>query len=132
MEISIQHHLQNANEMQIRSHLGRFGFEKDKAFQKINQLSGGERARLLFATLTADKPNLLILDEPTNHLDLEMRESLINSITTFGGAVIVISHDRNFLNRIANTIYVVKDQKITVFNGDMSAYEHAVIEERNR
>ena len=128
----VQQHLPDSSETQIRAHLGRFGFEKDKAFQQVKLLSGGERARLLFATLTSDHPNLLILDEPTNHLDLEMRESLINSITTFGGAVIVISHDRNFLNRVANTIYVVQNHGITVFNGDISAYENAVIEERGK
>lgn len=128
----IQNHLPNATDTQIRTHLGRFGFSQDKAFQKVCQLSGGERARLLFAILTSDSPNLLILDEPTNHLDLEMRESLINSITTFRGAAIVISHDRNFLNRIANTIYLVENQSITMFNGDISAYKKAVLEERRK
>ena len=68
-----------ATPTQIRGHLGRFGFVKEKAEQKVKLLSGGERARLLFSCLTAERPNLLILDEPTNHLDMEMRESLIDA-----------------------------------------------------
>ena len=120
------------SETQVRSHLGKFGLGQDMAFEYVKQLSGGERARLLFACLTVNNPNLLILDEPTNHLDMQMRESLINSLTTYKGAVIVISHDRSFLNRIANTVYVVKDQNISIFDGDMSAYEKAVLDSRNK
>ena len=111
------------NDTQVRSHLGRVGFTRDQVFQKIKELSGGERARLIFAYLTANSPNLLILDEPTNHLDLEMRESLINTINTYRGAVIVISHDKSFLSRIANTVYLLKDQNVSPFDGDISSYE---------
>ncbi len=115
-------------EKQIRAHLGRFGLGEDKAFRKVKELSGGERVRLLFACLTANCPNLLILDEPTNHLDLEMRESLISTLTTYRGAVIVISHDRNFLNRVANTVYVVKDGGILCFDGDLAFYEKLILD----
>jgi ATP-binding cassette subfamily F protein 3 len=120
----------NALDKQIRSHLGRFGFSGDKVFQLIKELSGGERARLVFATLTLEAPNLLILDEPTNHLDMEMRESLVSALTSYGGAVILITHDRNFLNRVANSIFIVANGSIKQFNGDLSQYEKAIQSER--
>ena len=115
--------MENPTELQIRIHLGRFGLSGDKAFQKIENLSGGEKARLVFASLTIHAPNLLVLDEPTNHLDLEMRESLISTLTSYRGAVILITHDRHFLNRIANTIFIVKNGAIQQFNGDLMQYE---------
>jgi ATP-binding cassette subfamily F protein 3 len=120
----------NFIDKQIRSHLGRFGFSGDRAFQLIRELSGGERARLVFAMLTLDAPNLLILDEPTNHLDIEMRESLVSTLTSYGGAVILITHDRNFLNRVANSIFIVADGSVRQFNGDVDQYEKAVQLER--
>jgi ATP-binding cassette subfamily F protein 3 len=112
-------------EKQIRAHLGRFGFQGDRAFQRLKELSGGELARLVFATLSLDAPNLLILDEPTNHLDLEMRESLISTLTSYRGAVLLITHDRHFLNRVANTIFVVAGGSVSQFSGDVSQYEKA-------
>ena len=115
------------NEQNIRSHLGRFGFSGDKVFQKIGELSGGERSRLVFATLTVDAPNLLILDEPTNHLDIEMRESLIASLTSYKGAVILITHDQNFLNRVANSIFVIENASIKQFNDDIRNYEKSIM-----
>ena len=99
--------------------------------QKIHELSGGEKARLVFSKLTISAPNLLILDEPTNHLDLEMRESLVDTLSEYKGAVLVISHDRSFLNRIANTIFIVKNGTITSFNGDLNQYEQESVEQRN-
>lgn len=115
-----------AKDSDIRAHLGRFGFSGDKAMQKIAVLSGGEKARLVFAGLTINAPNILILDEPTNHLDLEMRESLISTLTDYSGTIILITHDRHFLNRVANSILVVDKGKITSFNGDLSDYENRV------
>lgn len=120
-----------ASDQHTRNHLGRFGFPGNMAFQKIGELSGGERARLVFATLTIDAPNLLILDEPTNHLDIEMRESLISSLTTFKGAVILITHDENFLNRVANTIYVVGNGTVMPFSDDINQYEKAQVKGRS-
>ncbi|MBA4249107.1 MAG: glycosyl transferase family 1 [Candidatus Puniceispirillum sp.] len=111
-----------ANPTQIRSHLGRFGFVKDKADQKIKLLSGGERARLLFSCLTAESPNLLILDEPTNHLDMEMRESLIDALNTYTGAVILITHDRHLLRHVADRLWVIKNKTLNQFDGDLQDY----------
>jgi ATP-binding cassette subfamily F protein 3 len=119
--------MQNSVDKQIRSHLGRFGFSGDKVFQLIQELSGGERARLVFAMLTMDAPNLLILDEPTNHLDIEMRESLISTLTSYEGAVILITHDRNFLNRVANSIFIVANGSVRQFNGDVDQYEKEIL-----
>ncbi|MDR0678092.1 MAG: ATP-binding cassette domain-containing protein [Holosporaceae bacterium] len=122
--------MSSAIDRQIRSHLGRFGFSGDKVFQLIKELSGGERARLVLATLTLNAPNLLILDEPTNHLDIEMRESLISTLTSYKGTVILITHDRNFLNRIANSIFIVANGSITQFSGDVNQYEKTISRER--
>lgn len=116
----------NAIDKQMRAHLGRFGFSGDKAFQNIGELSGGEKARLVFAFLTIEAPNLLILDEPTNHLDLEMRESLICTLTSYKGAVILITHDGYFLNRVANSIFVVSNGTVEQFNGDVAQYERNI------
>lgn len=118
------------DESYIRGHLGRFGITGDMVFQKLSELSGGEKARLVFSILTIIAPNLLILDEPTNHLDLEMRESLISTLTEYRGAVLVISHDRHFLNRVANSILIVKNHKIEHYNGDLRQYENEAVQSR--
>lgn len=114
--------MKNTNQTQVRSHLGRFGFQKEKADQMISQMSGGERARLLFACLTAERPNLLILDEPTNHLDMEMRESLIEALNMYTGAVILITHDRHLLQHVADRLWIIKNQTMTQFDGDLIDY----------
>ena len=111
-----------ATPTQIRGHLGRFGFMKEKAEQKVKLLSGGERARLLFSCLTAERPNLLILDEPTNHLDMEMRESLIDALNTYTGAVILITHDRHLLRHVADRLWVIKNKTLSQFDGDLQDY----------
>lgn len=111
-----------ATQTQIRAHLGRFGFVREMAEQKIKLLSGGERARLLFSCLTAESPNLLILDEPTNHLDMEMRESLIEALNAYKGAVILITHDRHLLRHVADRLWIVKNNTLTQFDGDLADY----------
>ncbi len=114
--------LPHGNQTIIRGHLGRFGFVKDKADQLVSQMSGVERARLLFACLTAQQPNLLILDEPTNHLDMEMRESLIEALNDYTGAVILITHDRHLLQHVADRLWIVKDGTMQGFDGDLIDY----------
>lgn len=118
-------------EPEIRSHLGRFGICGDAVFNKIKSLSGGEKARLVFSILTITRPNMLILDEPTNHLDMEMRESLIDTLMSYKGTILCISHDRNFLNRIANSIIIVRDEGISYFNGDIDQYEFEINKKRS-
>jgi ATP-binding cassette subfamily F protein 3 len=123
----VSDHLPHANDLQVRSHLGRFGFSKEKAEQKVKELSGGERARLLFACLTAERPNLLILDEPTNHLDMEMRESLITALNAYKGAVVLITHDQHLLHHVADRLWIVKDGTINHFDGDIKEYEKSLL-----
>ena len=89
---------------EVRAQLGRFGFSGDKANLAVRQLSGGERARLSLALITRDAPHILILDEPTNHLDVDAREALVEALAEFGGAVVVVSHDRHLLGLIADRL----------------------------
>ena len=123
----VSDHLPNANELKIRTHLGCFGFSREKAEQRVKELSGGERARLLFACLTANNPSLLILDEPTNHLDMEMRESLITALNEYKGAIILITHDRHLLHNVADTLWIAKNGNITTFDGDIKKYEKSLL-----
>ncbi len=118
----IQHALGHNYESRIRAHLGKFGFTKERALQKIGTLSGGEQARLIFCQITTLHPNMLILDEPTNHLDLEMRESLIRALNDFAGAIILITHDRHLLRYVADQLWVVKNHTITNFRGSIDDY----------
>jgi ABC-type multidrug transport system ATPase subunit len=87
---------------QLRNQLGGFGFAQDKQQTLVGQLSGGERARLMLALATLDKPNLLILDEPTNHLDIDARNELLTALNDFDGAVILVSHDRRLIEATAD------------------------------
>jgi ATP-binding cassette subfamily F protein 3 len=92
------------NHTQVRSLLATFLFKGDDVFKEIRVLSGGERARLVLAKLMQKKVNLLLLDEPTNHLDIESREALEEALLQFDGTVIAVSHDRYFVNKLANRI----------------------------
>jgi ATP-binding cassette subfamily F protein 3 len=102
---------------QIRSYLGRFLFTGEDVFKRIGMLSGGERQRLLLATLLLDEPNLLLLDEPTNHLDIASREALEAALREFPGTMIVATHDRYLLERLATRILTVEDQGVADFKG---------------
>jgi ATP-binding cassette subfamily F protein 3 len=107
---------------QVRGQLGGFGFSADKQITKVGKLSGGERARLMLALATLDKPNLLILDEPTNHLDIDARGELLNALNDFDGAVILVSHDRRLIEATADRLLLVADGKVTPFEGDLDDY----------
>ncbi len=107
---------------QVRGQLGGFGFSADKAQTKVGQLSGGERARLMLALTTLDKPNLLILDEPTNHLDIDARNELLNALNDFDGAIILVSHDRRLIEATADRLLLVADGKVEPFEGDLDDY----------
>ena len=111
-----------STETQIRSRLGRFGFSRDKAFVKVKELSGGERARLNFALVTYDAPPVLILDEPTNHLDIDSRRALAEAINAYTGAVVLISHDWNLLELTADRLLLVADGQVKPFDGDLEDY----------
>jgi ATP-binding cassette subfamily F protein 3 len=107
---------------QVRTQLGGFGFSADKAMTKVANLSGGERARLMLALATLDKPNLLILDEPTNHLDIDARNELLNALNDFDGAVVLVSHDRRLLEATADRLLLVANGRVEPFDGDLDDY----------
>jgi ATP-binding cassette subfamily F protein 3 len=117
----------NASETVIRSFLGRFGFDKIKSDVAVEKLSGGEKARLVMALISSQKPHLLIFDEPTNHLDVEMRESLMMSINNFAGAVILITHDWHLLRHTADRLWLVAEGTIRPYEGDLEDYRKEVL-----
>ncbi|MGH6736120.1 MAG: ABC-F family ATP-binding cassette domain-containing protein [Methyloceanibacter sp.] len=111
----------------VRAQLGRFGFSGDKAHVAVRQLSGGERARLSLALITRDAPHILILDEPTNHLDVDAREALVQALAAFGGAVVVVSHDRHLLGLIADRLVLVDGGTAKDFDGSLDDYRNQVL-----
>lgn len=108
---------------QIRTILGTFLFSGEDVFKKIKVLSGGERARLQLCKIFKKGPNLLLLDEPTNHMDIIGKESLENILKEYKGTLIFVSHDRYFVNKIADSLLVFKPNNVTFFNGTYEEYE---------
>jgi ATP-binding cassette subfamily F protein 3 len=106
----------------VRAQLGRFGFSGDKATTKVGKLSGGERARLALALITRNAPHMLILDEPTNHLDVDAREALVQALNDYGGAVIIVSHDRHMLEMTADRLVLVDAGEAKEFDGTLDDY----------
>ena len=94
---------------ELRRYLGGFGFGEDKADVTVGNLSGGEKARLLFALMCYGRPQILLLDEPTNHLDVDSRQALIQAINDYAGAVILVSHDRHLIELVADRLWLVAD-----------------------
>ena len=111
----------------VRAQLGGFGFSAHKATTKVENLSGGERARLMLALATLDKPNLLILDEPTNHLDIDARGELLKALNDFEGAVILVSHDRRLLEATADRFLLVAHGRVEPFEGDLDEYHRFLL-----
>jgi ATP-binding cassette subfamily F protein 3 len=111
------------DEQRVRNHLGRFGFEGDRAFEPVSRFSGGEKARLTLALLVARRPNLLLLDEPTNHLDIDMRHALTVALQSFAGGMVIVSHDRHLIKTVADSLWLVADGKLKVFDGDLDEYQ---------
>ena len=107
----------------IRNFLGAWGFSGDDCFRLIHRLSGGEKARLVLATLALQKPALLVLDEPTNHLDIEMRSALASAMDTFGGALVVVAHDQHLLRQCVDELWFIHDGRVTTYSGDLDDYE---------
>ena len=116
-------------ESEIRGILGRFGLSGDIASQPVGKLSGGEKGKAALARLAATGANLLVMDEPTNHLDIWSCEALERSIKEFEGTVLVVSHDRYFLNQVADRLIVVADGRARVFEGDYETYQRIAKEE---
>ncbi len=121
----------DATEAQRRTRLGTYGFSYDKVDTKCENLSGGEKARLLMMLTTFNGPHLLILDEPTNHLDVDSREALIHALNDYEGAVILISHDRHLVEASADRLWIVRGGTVSPYDGDMESYRDLLLSERS-
>ena len=119
-----------ADETKVRAHLARFGLEKEKALTRISLLSGGEKARLLFAAMTRNAPELLILDEPTNHLDMEARDALVEALNEYAGSVILITHDLHLIELVADDLWLVDKGGCRPYDGDLDDYKELLLSVR--
>ena len=115
---------------QVRSLLGSFCFSNDSVFKEVGKLSGGEKARLALALMLLSPCNLLVLDEPTNHLDIPAKQMLEDALIDYEGALLVVSHDRYFISRVANRIVELRDGELIVYRGDYTYYLEKKEEER--
>jgi len=110
------------SQKEVRTFLGGFGFQNENVFKYIKQLSGGEKARLALALMIMNPSNFLLLDEPTNHLDLQSKENLELAINNYKGSLLIVSHDRYFISKVANRIIEIKDSKLQMYDGNYEYY----------
>ena len=127
---TLKHKSPETREQELRDYLGRFHFSGERVDERIAPMSGGEKARLALALLAWDKPNLLVLDEPTNHLDMATREALTMALSTFEGALLLVSHDRHLLRTCAERLILVHEGAVTEYEGDLDDYAELVLEHR--
>ncbi|KIN61236.1 ABC transporter ATP-binding protein YheS [Sulfitobacter noctilucae] len=111
----------------LRAQLAGFGLGPDQAETEVGRLSGGQKARLSLLLATLDAPHLLILDEPTNHLDIESREALVEALTQYSGAVILVSHDMHLLSMVADRLWLVSDGTVTPYEDDLESYRKMLL-----
>ena len=116
----------NAGMTRVRTVLGAFLFSGDDVDKKVKVLSGGERARVALARLLVNPGNFLLMDEPTNHLDLGSAESLAESLATYDGTLLFVSHNRSFVKRLATQIWNVEDGKVEIYPGTLDEYMYAL------
>jgi ATP-binding cassette subfamily F protein 3 len=129
-ETPLQHILRirpNEGQPKLRARLAGFGLGADQADTVVARLSGGQKARLSLLLATLDAPHLLILDEPTNHLDIESREALVEALTEYSGAVILVSHDMHLLGLVADRLWLVKGGAVTPYQGDLEGYRRELL-----
>ena len=119
-------------EPKVRAALGQFGFDKHKADTKVGELSGGEKARLLFCLMSLDAPHIMLLDEPTNHLDMDAREALMQALNNYNGAVILVSHDPHLVESVADRLWLVADGTCKPYEDDLEAYKALVVQQRRK
>lgn len=112
---------------QLRAILGGFGIGAEQADTVVGRLSGGQKARLSLLLATLDAPHLLILDEPTNHLDIESREALVEALTAYSGAVVLVSHDMHLLSLVADRLWLVKGGRVTPYDDDLDTYRSLLL-----
>ncbi len=118
----------DAREQELRNFLGQFSFAGDMVHQRVGTLSGGERARLVLATIVWQKPNLLLLDEPTNHLDLNTREALSMALNEFEGTVMIVSHDRALLREVCDEFWLVTAGGVEALDVDLDDYQRWLLD----
>ena len=126
----LRHIAPDAREQELRDFLGTYRFSGDFATSPVGPMSGGEKARLALALIAWRKPNLLVLDEPTNHLDMETREALTMALSTYEGAVLLVSHDRHLLRAVTDVLWLVHEGRCEPFEGDLDDYAALVLEHR--
>jgi ATP-binding cassette subfamily F protein 3 len=114
-------------ESQVRGRVARIGFSGARADVPVKSLSGGEKARLAMGLAVFDAPHLLILDEPTNHLDIDSRAALVDALTEYEGAVILVSHDRHLLDACADELWLVQHGTVKPFDGTLDDYTRIVL-----
>ncbi len=112
------------SETEIRSLLGAFLFSGEEVYKKVGVLSGGEKSRVALAKTLLYPKNFMILDEPTNHLDIQSRNVLVDALRQYGGTFVIVSHDRHFLDRVANKIWYAEDKKIVTYPGTYSEFRY--------
>ncbi len=123
----IQRERPDEHQSKLRARLAGFGLGPDQADTEVARLSGGQKARLSLMLATLDAPHLLILDEPTNHLDIESREALVEALTEYSGAVVLVSHDMHLLSMVADRLWLVKDGRVTPYDDDLEAYRKLLL-----
>jgi len=129
-ETPLQHLMRerpSEGQARLRARMAGFGLGADQADTAVGRLSGGQKARLSLLLATLDAPHLLILDEPTNHLDMESREALVEALTAYTGAVILVSHDMHLLSLVADRLWLVKDGRVEPFEEDLEAYRKLLL-----
>jgi len=129
-ETPLQHLLRERPEegqAKLRARLAGFGLMAAQAETEVGRLSGGQKARLSLLLATLPAPHLLILDEPTNHLDIESREALVEALTAYSGAVILVSHDMHLLSMVADRLWLVKDGRVKPYDDDLQAYRRMLL-----
>jgi ATP-binding cassette subfamily F protein 3 len=106
----------------LRNLCAAFLFQGDDIYKKIENLSGGEKSRVVLATMLVQPINLLILDEPTNHLDIQSRETLLAALQNFSGTVVLVSHDRHFLRCLVNRVFEIDRGRMRIYDGHYEYY----------
>ncbi len=130
-ETPLQHVMRlrpNEGQPRLRARLASFGLGADQAETEVGRLSGGQKARLSLLLATIDAPHMLILDEPTNHLDIESREALVEALTGYAGAVILVSHDMHLLSLVADRLWLVSGGHVTPYEEDLEAYRKFLLQ----
>lgn len=122
----------NETELTLRKFLGGFDFSGNAVLMPVKNFSGGEKARLALALIIWRAPNVLLLDEPTNHLDIDMRQALVLALQNYAGAVVVVSHDRFLLDQVVDDYFLIANQNITKFNGNLADYHSWLLNKKHQ